>query len=263
MNLGIEGRVALIGASGRGLGRATAERLAMEGARVAICDKDADILEQARSAVIAAGAGQDVVAYAVDLSKAQDISQVVADVRHDLGPISILVTNAGGPPAGSFDEATDEKWENAYQLTFLSAVRLIRAVLPDMKTQGWGRIINFTSRALKEPIPGLMISNAVRLAVAGMAKTLAGEVAEYGITVNNIGPGPTTTERAIQLSSRRAAERGITLEEELKRTAQSIPMGHLADPADTAAAAAFLASDLAGYITGISLLVDGGAVKVF
>jgi 3-oxoacyl-[acyl-carrier protein] reductase len=171
------------------------------------------------------------------------------------------VTNSGGPPPGSFDDATDDKWEQAYSLTFLSAVRLIRAVLPDMKAQRWGRIINFASRALREPIQGLIISNAVRLSVLGMAKTLAVELAPYGITVNNIGPGPTTTERALELSSRRAAQQGITVEEELARTARSIPMGRLARPEEIADAAAFLASDLAGYITGVSLLVDGGAVR--
>jgi 3-oxoacyl-[acyl-carrier protein] reductase len=130
-----------------------------------------------------------------------------------------------------------------------------------MKQQRWGRIINFTSRALKEPIPGLIISNAVRLAVAGMAKTLALEVAQYGITVNNICPGPTSTERALELAANRAAKRGVTIEEELAQTSKDIPMGRLAVPDEPAAAAAFLASDLARYITGISLLVDGGAVR--
>lgn len=261
MDLGIKGRVALVGASGRGLGHATATRLAMEGADVAICDIDESILDEAREAILAVGEDSRVFAYPVDLTDAEAIERLVADVHRDLGPISVLVTNSGGPPPGDFSDATDEKWEFAYRLTFLSAVRLIRAALPDMKEQGWGRIINFTSRALKEPIPGLMISNAVRLAVAGMAKTLAGEVAEYGITVNNICPGPTTTERALELAENRAEERGITIDEELARTAQNIPIGRLARPEEQAAAAAFLASELAGYITGVSLLVDGGAVR--
>jgi 3-oxoacyl-[acyl-carrier protein] reductase len=202
-----------------------------------------------------------VFAYPVDLTNAEGIQRLVAEVHRDLGPISILITNSGGPPAGEFDGATDEKWGLAYQLTFLSAVRLIRACLKDMKEQRWGRIVNFTSRALKEPIEGLIISNAMRLAVAGMAKTLASEVAQYGITVNNICPGPTTTDRALELAARRANAKGITVEEELANTAKSIPMGRLAYPEEQAAAAVFLASELAGYITGISLLVDGGAVK--
>ena len=149
----------------------------MEGAHVAICDKDEAALEPARNHVQGASPGAKVRAYKVDLTQAQDIDALVARVRQDLGPVQILVTNSGGPPPGAFDAADDEKWEFAYRLTFLSAVRMIRAVLPDMKASRWGRIINFTSRALKEPIPNLMISNAVRLAVGGMAKTLAAEVA--------------------------------------------------------------------------------------
>jgi 3-oxoacyl-[acyl-carrier protein] reductase len=261
MDLGIQGKVALIGASGRGLGRATAERLAMEGAHVAICDVDQSVLAEAKRIVKTAGTGGSVLAYQVDLTLAEDIERLIKQVRNDLGPVSILVTNSGGPPPGGFNEATDEKWEHAYELTFLSAVRLIRAVLPDMKAQEWGRIVNFTSRALKEPIPNLIISNAVRLAVGGMAKTLAMEVASYGITVNNICPGPTTTDRALELAEARAKQKGVSLQEELGLTAQNIPLGRLAHPEEPAAAAAFLASELAGYITGISLLIDGGAVK--
>jgi 3-oxoacyl-[acyl-carrier protein] reductase len=233
----------------------------MEGVHVALCDKDEGVLEEARSIVEVAGRGRPAGAYPVDLTVASDIERLVRNVRRDLGPISILITNSGGPPPGNFDDASDEKWESAYSLTFLSAVRLMRGVLPDMKAQGWGRIINFTSRALKEPIPGLMISNAVRLAVAGMAKTLAGEVARHGITVNNVCPGPTTTDRAVNLARRRAEAKGISIEEELAQTAETIPIGRLAKPEEQAAAAAFLASEWAATITGVSLLVDGGSVK--
>lgn len=261
MDLGIRGRVALVGASGRGLGLATAQRLAMEGCDVAICDIDPDVLDDAAESVRGAGADVRVRAYQVDLTDADSIEGLVTSVERDLGTISILVTNSGGPPPGGFDAASDEKWYFAYDLTFLSAVRLTRAVLPGMKEQGWGRIINFTSRALKEPIPNLMISNAVRLAVGGMGKTLAGEVAEYGITVNNLCPGPTTTDRAVQLAEARAEKKGVSIEEELKATAKNIPIGRLARPEEQAAAAAFLASEMAGYITGVSLLVDGGAVR--
>jgi 3-oxoacyl-[acyl-carrier protein] reductase len=261
MDLGIRGRVALVAASGRGLGRATAERLAMEGCNVAICDKDESVLDAALQSVKATGQETRALAYPVDLTKADEIERLVASVGRDLGSISILVTNSGGPPPGPFEAADDEKWLFAYHLTFLSAVRLIRAVLPDMKAQGWGRIINFTSRSLKEPIPNLIISNAVRLAVGGMAKTLAGEVAQYGITVNNVCPGPTSTDRAIELAAARAAKKGISVEEELEDTAQNIPVGRLARPEEQAAVVAFLASELAGYVTGVSLLVDGGAVR--
>src|SRR6266542_311643 len=199
MDLGIRGRIALVGASGRGLGLATAQRLAMEGCDVAICDKDETVLEQARAFVQGAAPTVRVSAEQVDLTRADDIDALVGKVKADLGAVDILITNSGGPPPGMFDDADDEKWEFAHRLTFLSAVRLIRAVLPDMKRRRWGRIINFTSRALKEPIANLIISNAVRLAVGGMAKTLAAEVAPYGITVNNLLPGPTATDRQIEL----------------------------------------------------------------
>lgn len=262
MDLGIQGRVALVAASGRGLGLATAERFAMEGCRVAMCDKDAGTLDEALESVRNAGdADTQAFAYPTDLTDAAAIDDLVSSVRRDLGAISILVTNSGGPPPGPFEAATDEKWQFAFQLTFMSAYRLIRAVLPDMKEQRWGRIINFTSRSLKEPIPNLIISNAVRLAVGGMAKTLAGEVASHGITVNNLCPGVTSTDRAIELAAARASKKGISVEQELSETASRIPVGRLARPEEQAAAAAFLASDLAGYITGVSLLVDGGAVK--
>jgi 3-oxoacyl-[acyl-carrier protein] reductase len=239
----------------------TARRLAAEGCAVAVCDLDAGVLDDAAAQVAASGEGVEVRAYQVDLMDAASIDQLATAVRRDLGPVGILITNSGGPPPGTFDDATDEKWYRAYDLTFMSAVRLIRAVLPDMKEQRWGRIINFTSRALKEPIPNLIISNAVRLAVAGLAKTLAGEVAGLGITVNNLCPGPTTTDRALELAAARAARKGVTLEQELERTAGDIPLGRLASPEEQADAAAFLASESARYITGVSLLVDGGAVR--
>jgi 3-oxoacyl-[acyl-carrier protein] reductase len=261
MDLGIRGRVALVGASGRGLGLATAHRFAMEGVNVAICDKDTTVLEAAKARVQSADPAVRVTAYPVDLTDAAAIDELVRRVKADLGPIDILVTNAGGPPPGGFDEADDAKWEFAHRLTFLSAVRLIRAVLPDMKQRRWGRIINFTSRALKEPIPNLMISNAVRLAVGGMAKTLALEVAPYGITVNNLLPGPTSTDRQLEIIAARAKKKGISHDEGLAEIVREIPLGRLARPEEQAAAAVFLGSELAGYITGVSLLVDGGAVK--
>ena len=261
MDLGIKDKLALVCASAGGLGLATARRLAMEGCRVAICDKDDARLQGALEQVTKAGAQQQAAAYPVDLTQPEAIEKLIESVNSDLGSVDILINNSGGPPPGSFEDATDEKWLHAYQLTFLSAARMIRLVLPAMKTSGWGRIVNFTSRALREPIPNLMLSNAVRLAVGGMAKTLAAEVAPYGITVNNICPGPTSTDRAIELAAARAAKKDIAVEEELELTAKRIPRGRLATPDEQAAAAAFLASDLAGHITGVSLIVDGGETK--
>lgn len=262
MDLGINGKVALVGASAGGLGLATAQRLASEGCNVAICDINADALPGAREAVMEAGGGKiRVFTYSVDLSDASAITEMVSAIQKDLGSIDILVTNAGGPPPGTFDDATDAKWLRAYELTFMSTVRLIRSVLPEMKTKGWGRIINLASRALLEPIPNLMISNATRLAVSGMAKTLAPEIASSGITINNIGPGPTSTDRAIELAGARAKKKGISVEEELELTAKQIPHGRLGKPEEVAATAAFFASELAGHITGTTLLVDGGETK--
>jgi 3-oxoacyl-[acyl-carrier protein] reductase len=261
MDLGIKGKVALVCASAGGLGLATARRLAMEGCNVAICDKDDARLQGALDEVKKAGGPIKAAAYPVDLTQPEAIEKLVSSVTDDLGPVAILVNNSGGPPPGTFEDATDEKWLFTYQLTFLSAVRLIRLVLPGMKAAGWGRILNFTSRALREPIPNLMLSNAVRLAVGGMAKTLSTEVAAHGITVNNICPGPTSTDRAIELAAARAGKKGIDVDEELELTAKRIPRGRLATPDEQAAAAAFLASDLAGHITGVSLIVDGGETK--
>lgn len=261
MDLGIGGRVALVGASANGIGLATAKRLAREGCRVAICDIDEGALERARSEVMDDSAESLVGSWPVDLTSANSIDDLVAKVTESLGPVDILITNAGGPPPGSFEDATDDKWQRAFDLTFLSAVRLIRAVLPGMKERGWGRIVNFTSRSLREPIPNLIISNAVRLAVAGMAKTLAAEVAEAGITVNNLGPGPTSTDRAIELAQARADRQGLTLEAVIRETEASIPRGRMAGPEEQASVAAFLASELAGHVTGVSMIVDGGQTR--
>lgn len=261
MDLGIRGRVALVGAAAGGLGLATAERLAMEGCDVAICDVNPDVHHEPLAAVTAAGRETRAAAFTVDLTSAAGIENLVAEVKAALGPVDILVTNSGGPPPGTFDTATDDLWVAAFELTFLSAVRLIRQVLPDMRASGWGRIINFTSRALREPIPNLILSNAVRLAVAGMAKTLAGEVAAEGITVNNVGPGPTMTARAIELAAARAHKQGISVDEELSAVAGRVPRGRLGAPEEQAAVVAFLASEQAGHITGVTLLVDGGETR--
>nr|MBA2601065.1 SDR family oxidoreductase [Actinomycetota bacterium] len=258
MDLGIAGKVALVGASANGLGLATAERFAMEGCDVAICDVNAAALDAARERVAGAAAGGRVQGWQVDLRDASSIERLVSSVTEELGPVDILVTNSGGPPPGSFEDSTDAKWQLSFELTFLSAVRLIRGVLPGMKERKWGRIVNFTSRALREPIPNLMLSNAIRLAVAGMAKTLAAEVAPYGITVNNLGPGPTSTDRALELAAARAAKKGISLDDELKATESRIPRGRMARPEEQAAVAVFLASEMASHITGAGLIVDGG-----
>lgn len=260
MDLGIDGKVALVGASGNGLGLATAHKLAAEGCHVALCDFDEAALEIAKAELATAGSG-DVEGWPVNFRDLRSIENLLSSVEGWKGGVDILVTNSGGPPPGAFEDATDEKWQAAFELTFLSAVRLIRGVLPGMKQRNWGRIINFTSRTLREPIDNLIISNAVRLAVAGMAKTLATEIAPFGITVNNLGPGPTSTARAIELAAARAEKKGVTVEEELSAAESRIPVGHMATPEDQAAVVAFLASEAARHITGSSLIVDGGETR--
>ncbi len=260
MDLGIGGKTALVGASANGLGRATAEKLAQEGCHVALCDFDEAALAETKAEISATSNG-DVEGWPVDFKRAESIDRLLTDVLAWKGRVDILVTNSGGPPPGPFDQATDEMWRGAFDLTFMSSVRLIRGVLPGMKENRWGRVINFTSRTLREPIDNLIISNAMRLAVAGMAKTLAVEVAEFGITVNNLGPGPTATARAIELANARASKAGISLEEELAKTEARIPVGRMAQPEEQASVAAFLASDAARHITGSSLIVDGGETR--
>lgn len=261
MDLRINDKVALIGASAGGLGLACAHHLAVEGCRVALCDKDQEKLAASANALKGQYGVDRVCAFPADLSNVDDIERLMDNIQSQFGAIDILVTNSGGPPPGMFDAASDEKWLFAYNLTFMSAVRMIRNVLPNMKEKGWGRVINLCSRTLREPIGNLMISNAVRLAVAGMAKTLSTEIASTGVTVNNVGPGPTSTDRAIELAEARAKNKGISIDEELKATNLRIPRGRMATPDEIAATVTFLASDLAGHITGQSILVDGGETR--
>jgi 3-oxoacyl-[acyl-carrier protein] reductase len=177
------------------------------------------------------------------------------------GRIDILVTNAGGPPAGKFESFTPEMWQAAVDLTLASAVNMTRAVLPGMRERGWGRIINVTSITVKQPVDGLMLSNSLRAAVTGFARTLANEVAEAGITVNNILPGYTRTDRVEQLAHAAAKREGGSREQALSQWEKQIPMGRLGEPREFAALAAFLASDRASYITGQSIAVDGGWIR--
>jgi len=260
MDLGLRGKVALVAASSRGLGRAAARELAREGARVAICARTGEELETTAQQ-IREETGEEVLAVQADLTQAADVSRLVAQVEEQFGQIDILVTNAGGPPGGSFDDFDDGAWEAAWELTLMSAVRLIRAVLPGMKARRWGRIVNITSVSVKQPMQDLLLSNAYRTAVVGMAKTLANELAPLGITVNNVCPGWTLTDRVRELVQRRAEQEGKPFDEALKAVAAEIPMGRVGRPEELAALIAFLASERAAYITGTSIPVDGGYVR--
>jgi 3-oxoacyl-[acyl-carrier protein] reductase len=189
------------------------------------------------------------------------VERVVEAGMREFGRIDILVTNAGGPPAGPFEQHSPEAWDRAVQLTLGSVLNLTRAVLPGMKERRWGRILNVTSIAVKQPVEGLILSNSVRAAVTGFARTLANEIAPWGITVNNVLPGYTRTERLDELAAANSKAKGISQEEARAAWEAQIPMGRLGEPREFAALVAFLASERASYITGTSITVDGGWVR--
>lgn len=259
MDLGLTGRVALVAAGSKGLGLAVAEALAAEGVSVAICARGPAALDAAVAKISAAGGRAHGVT--ADVSRAADIARAVADAEAALGPIDILVTNSGGPKSGRFDSLSADDWDAAARVLLTSAVTFTRAVLPGMRARRWGRILNITSIAAKQPVDGLMLSNSLRAAVVAFARTLANEVATDGVTVNNLLPGYTRTERVVELSGQIAAREAIPVDAVYARWEAEIPMRRLGEPREFAALAAFLASDRASYITGQSIAVDGGWIK--
>lgn len=260
MDLGIKGKVALVAAASQGLGRATAEELAAEGASLILCARTNETLQQA-CAEIRASTGARVLGVAADVANPADVARLVQAGLAEFGQIDILVTNAGGPPAGTFEQHDAAAWESATRLLLSSVVELTRAVLPGMKARGWGRILNVTSISVKQPVSGLLLSNSLRAAVTGLARTLATEVAADGITVNCILPGYTRTARVESLAQAAATREGITPEQASARWTSEIPMRRLGEPREFAALAAFLCSERASYITGTSTAVDGGWIK--
>lgn len=260
MELGLRGKIALVSASSKGLGRAIAEELAAEGASLVMCARGEEALRTAAESIRRSTAA-NVVEVAADVSRSDGIERVAKTALDSFGRVDILVTNSGGPPSGTFDNFTPEAWESATRLLLYSAVGLTRAVLPGMKERRWGRILNVTSIAVKQPIEGLMLSNSLRAAVTGFARTLANEVAPLNITVNNILPGYTRTDRMVQLAQANSEKTGAALEDIYARWEKEIPMGRLGEPREFAALAAFLASERASYITGSSIAVDGGWIR--
>ncbi|MGI5917448.1 MAG: SDR family oxidoreductase [Anaerolineae bacterium] len=258
MDLGLKDRVALVAAASKGLGKATALELAREGCDVAIVSRNADVLD-ATAAEIREATGRRVLVVPADVGDEAAVERLVQVVLAEYGRIDVLVNNAGGPPPGTFTDVSDEDWLHAVQLNLMSAVRLTRLVLPGMRERRWGRIINITSVSVKQPMPTLILSNAVRVGVVAMAKTLAGQVAGEGITVNNVCPGSILTDRITQLTQADAQREGISFDEALARRAAAIPMGRIGLPEELAALIAFLASERAAYITGTTIQVDGGA----
>jgi len=260
MDFGLRDKVALVAAASQGLGRSVADELAAEGAAVVICSRNQAKLDSVAQE-IERRTGNRVAAIAADLSSADDIERLVTASIERFTKIDILVTNTGGPPAGRFDALTSEQWEQATNGLLSSVLNLTRLILPGMKERRWGRVLNITSIAAKQPVENLILSNSIRAAVTGFAKTLADEVAEFGVTVNNIMPGYTLTERVEELAETISKKEGVTPDEVKKRWEAAIPMRRLGRPEEFGALAAFLASERASYITGSSIAVDGGWIR--
>ena len=261
MDLGLRDRVAIVGGSSKGMGRAAALALAKEGASVTICARNEADLRKTEIDIARVGSQHHVLAIPADLSRSEDIKRVVRSTFNRFGRIDILVNNVGGPPLGRPSEMEDEEWEGALEQNFLSVVRTSREVVPYMEQQQWGRIINRLSISIKQPLEGSVLSTASRIAAAGYAKMLSAELAPFNITVNNVLPGHILTDRrAAQLESQ-AQEEARSLEEVGKEATQGIPMGRLGKPEEVGDLIAFLASERASYITGASISLDGGLLQ--
>ncbi len=260
MDFGLKGRVALVAAASKGLGRAVAEELGREGAEIAICARGAGELEKTAKAIEAA-TGRAVFWRAMDVTRYEDVREFVAVVEKRFGRVDICVTNAGGPPSKKFLEVSVEEWRAAVDLTLMSAIYFAREVLPGMQRRKWGRFIAITSMSVKQPVDGLILSNSIRAAVTGLARTLANEFGADGITVNCVAPGYTLTDRLEELAAKRAADAGVPKEKVLEQMSASVPARRVGRPEEFAAAVAFLASERASYLNGTTIAVDGGWVR--
>jgi 3-oxoacyl-[acyl-carrier protein] reductase len=261
VNLGLSGRTAIVVASSQGIGRATAETLAAEGANVVLCARGAEELDRAATEIAEAHGADRVLAVPADVRSGADIEALVAKATAAFGGVDILVASTGGPPPTPFMEVTDEEWSATFDSILLSAARLVRAVVPSMREGGWGRILFVTSTAAKQPLAHLVLSNATRPGVHGLAKTLSQELGEDGITVNCVCPGIVKGTRAEQIFSYRSERQGVTTEAVQAEIRETIPLNRVGTAQDLASAIAFLASEPASYITGTSLSVDGGLCK--
>lgn len=259
MELYLSGKSALVVASSQGLGRAVAEQLVKAGANVMITSRDEEKLAKVKTAFDQLGTGK--VAYIkTDITNPEEIKALLKEVANKFGKLDILVNNAGGPSAGTFDNFSDEDWQQAFELNLLSYIRIIREALPLLRKQG-GKIVNIASTSVKEPIPGLILSNTFRTGIAGLSKSLAQELAQDGILVNTVAPGRIATDRITYLDEITAEKQGITKEELEQKNKATIPLGRYGEPEEFAKVIGFLVSDANTYMTGSTFLVDGGMVK--
>lgn len=261
MDLGLQGKSIIVTAASKGLGKATAKQFAAEGAYVLISSRSEEELEKAKQE-IRSETGNEHVDYAVcDVTNPKDIKNLVKKAVELNGTVDVLVNNAGGPPAGTFDKFDDDVWQNAFELNLLSFVRTIREVLPYMRKQGSGHIVNFASSSIKQTLDNLILSNTFRAGIVGLAKSLSQELAKDNILINTLGPGRIATDRVAQLDQIRADKLGTSVEELRAQTEKSIPIGRYGEPEEFANVAVYLCSQANSYVTGQAFVVDGGLVK--
>ncbi len=260
MDLGIRGRTAVVAASSKGMGRAIAHALAAEGAKVAMCSRDGDAIDAA-AAEIAEATRADVYAAAVDVTDPAAVAKFVGLARENLGPITICVANCGGPPPGKFEDFDLDDWKRAFDTSFMSTLCLIRETLPDMKAASWGRVVTVTSTSVRQPVDGLLLSNAIRASVIGLIKSLSNEYGRDNILFNNVGPGLIATDRLMSIAGKRASAAGVSVDEMIETLSANASLKRVGQPDEFAAVATFLCSEKASYVTGTSLMVDGGLTK--
>ena len=262
MDLSIKGKNAIVCASSQGLGKSAAVDLAKEGVNIAICSRNQEKIDLVKNEIENIS-DVKVVAIQADLSLEKDIDTLFNKAKEELKTIDILINNNGGPPPSTFEDLTDEDWQKAFNSTMMSAIRLSKLVLPDMKKNKWGRIINISSVSVKTPVNGLFLSNSIRMGVLGWAKALSDEVAPHGITVNSVCPGTTKTERIEQILNAQSESSGKDKSEIEEAMANSIPMLRIGEASDLSALITFLASEKASYMTGLAVQVDGGSARTF
>ncbi|HLR72853.1 MAG TPA: SDR family oxidoreductase [Pseudogracilibacillus sp.] len=261
MDMGLKRKSVIVTAASKGLGKATAKQFAKEGANVLISSRNEDTLKETVEEIRSETNNENVKYAVCDMADAEQIKQLVAKAVEYHGTVDVLVNNVGGPPAGNFDKVTDDDWQSSFELNLLSFVRTIREVTPYMREAGGGRIINFASSSIKQPIDDLILSNTFRAGIVGLSKSLSQELASEGILINTIGPGRIATDRLNQLNEAEAERLQVSPDEVKEQAERSIPMGRLGEPEEFAKVVLFLGSGANTYITGQSLLVDGGLVK--